>query len=68
MYFMYYNGGLVYASSTFNGYSTSEEDFVIQLGLSRKTGDKNKFYPPNFTMQLNTKKLSSIYGNTVKTL
>jgi hypothetical protein len=68
MYFMYFNGGLVYASSTFNGYSTAESDFLVQLGLSRKTGDKNKFYPPNFTMQLGTKKLTSIYGDTVKTL
>ena len=51
-FFMYYNGKLVYAKNTLNGYGSSTDDLIAQVKLSLDDAQKGNFLPDDFQFTL----------------
>jgi len=60
MYLMYFNGQLIYASNTFNGFEKTEQAFLKQIDNCKKMGGRQQFLPADFSMNMSVKELSSI--------
>ena len=54
---IYYAGQLVHCAPTLNGFGKLESDLLAQLQISRTAGQRGKFLPENFSLNMSKHEL-----------
>jgi len=65
MYLMYFDGRLAYASSTLNGFGTSEDDLVAQARKTLMEAQAGKFMPENFKFGTTSDSMTDKFADTL---
>ena len=65
MYLMYYGGKLAYASSTLNGFGSSEADLIAQAKLTTTAAQHGQFLPDDFKFGATSDKSMSDFVETI---